>query len=100
MGGNNNLDSCYQYVVTDKYGEKLLTIKIYDKMLDLIGRDGYHLVGTRMPVVLGCSYERTSFMKRIRDAQHVGLTRLEISCHEAALQKYILHTASLKTIWH
>ena len=100
VGGNNNLDSCYQFVVTDKYGEKLLTIKCYDKLLDLVGRNGYHLVGSRMPVVLGCSSERTSFMKRIRGAQHTGLTRLEISCHEAALQKYILYTASLKTDWH
>ena len=36
--GDNNLNSCYQYVVKDSDKAKLLTIKIYDKILDLIGK--------------------------------------------------------------
>ena len=59
--GDNNLDSCYQFVVKDTYGTKLLTIKAYDKVLDLLGRDGYHLVGSRMATVLNSSYVSNTF---------------------------------------
>lgn len=38
--GNNNLDTCYQYTVLGEDNDKMLNIKIYDKTLDLIGRDG------------------------------------------------------------
>ena len=38
--GDNNLASCYQYAVHDADDLKLLQIKIYDKLMDLVGRDG------------------------------------------------------------
>jgi hypothetical protein len=46
--GNNNLDTCYQYAVLDEKKDKLLNIKVYDKTLDLIGRDGTQMVGSRL----------------------------------------------------
>ena len=51
--GTNNLDSCFQYVVTDVAGQKLLNIKVYDKVLDLVGREATFKVSTRVPTILG-----------------------------------------------
>ena len=61
INGDNNLNSCYQYVVKDSDNEKLLTIKIYDKILDLIGRDGRQMVGSRMATVLNSSQHNDYF---------------------------------------
>ena len=52
--GNNNLDTCYQYAVVDEKNDKLLNVKVYDKFLDLIGRDGIQMVGSRVGNILGC----------------------------------------------
>ena len=38
--GDNILDSCFQYAVVDEERNKLLNIKMYDKMLDLLSREG------------------------------------------------------------
>lgn len=39
--GDNVLDTCFQYAVLNQEGVRLLNIKIYDKTLDMIGRDGF-----------------------------------------------------------
>ena len=54
VNGDNNLETCYQYAICNESNEKLLNIKFYDKMLDLIGRDGIKMVGTRLDHILGC----------------------------------------------
>ena len=59
--GDNNLNSCYQYVVKDSDKAKLLTIKIYDKILDLIGRESHFLVGSRMATVLNSKPDSDPF---------------------------------------
>ena len=46
--GDNNLSSCYQYAVKDCEGDRLLTVKIYDKMMDLIGREYRHVVESKI----------------------------------------------------
>ena len=38
--GSNCLASCFQFNVLDDDYDKLFTIKVYDKILDLISRDG------------------------------------------------------------
>ena len=53
MRGDNIIETCYQYTVKDQEGEKLLAIKFYDKVLDLVARDGCHLVGSRIATILG-----------------------------------------------
>ena len=42
-------------MVTDCDFQKLITIKVYDKTLDLIGRDGCKSVGSRFAAILGSS---------------------------------------------
>lgn len=38
--GDNQLDTCYQFSVKGFNDKKLLNIKCYDKVLDLLSRDG------------------------------------------------------------
>ena len=58
---------------------KLLNIKIYDKTLDMIGRDGFQMIGSRLDQALGAKREFDSFTKRLCDASKTGLSRIEIS---------------------
>ncbi len=39
LNGDNVLNSCFQFKLVDADGIKFMNIKIYDKVLDLIGRD-------------------------------------------------------------
>ena len=98
--GSNNLDTCYQYTVLSEGNDKLLNIKMYDKTLDLIGRDGTQMVGSRLSQILGCRGQYNTFIKRVCRAQSSGLTRLEISICRSALQKFKPWQASVKTLWH
>ena len=86
--GSNNFDTCYQYEVIDEANDKLLNIKVYDKTLDLIGRDGMQMVGSKLSHILGCKGQCNAFIKRVCQAQHSGLTRLEMSICRSALQKF------------
>ena len=51
--GANILHTCFQYDVVDKDKTKLMTIKFYDKTLDLMGREGSKTVGSRFSKILG-----------------------------------------------
>ena len=57
-------------------------------MLDLIGRDGSQPVGTRLDHILGFRNDNDNFIKKVRRAQHTGLTRLEVSFFKGALDNY------------
>ena len=65
--------------------KKLLNIKIYDKILDLIGRDGIQRIGSRCNRVLGAKREYNSMVRRAKECQWTGMTRLELSICEAAM---------------
>ena len=45
--GDNKLQTCYQYAVMDRDQAKVMTVKFYDKTLDLMGREGTKAVGSR-----------------------------------------------------
>ena len=83
--GSNNLDSCYQYEILDEANDKILNIKFYDKTLDLIGRDGMQMVGSKLSHILGCKGQYDSFIKRVCQTSSSGLTRLEMSICRSAL---------------
>ena len=59
--GSNHLDTCHQFVVRDEGGTRILNVKIYDKLLDLVARDSTHLVGSSLKEILGCKRTLTSF---------------------------------------
>ena len=40
-------------------------IKLYDKILDLVARDGINLVGSRIAAILGQKRNVTTFDKRV-----------------------------------
>ena len=43
----------------------MLNIKVYDKTLDLIGRDGMQIVGSKLSNILGCKGNYNTFIKRV-----------------------------------
>ena len=63
--GDNNLDSCFQYYVKRERGAGLLKVKLYDKMLDLVARDGSNLVGSRLKAALGAKDHLSMFERRV-----------------------------------
>jgi len=58
-----------------------MVIKIYDKVLELAGRDGTNLVGSQINKVVGAVKSLNILNRKINKAQMFGLTRLEISFH-------------------
>lgn len=56
-----------------------MTIKVYDKFLELVGRDGTQMVGSRIRKVIGAQEEPDALLSKIRNTQTSGMTRLEIS---------------------
>ena len=98
--GDNNLSTCYQYAVTDATGCKFLGIKFYDKMIDLIGREATHLVGSRVSTIVGSCRSKDAFSQRLCQAQLTGLTRLEVSIYPDTEGRYNPMLPSVKTLWH
>ena len=98
--GDNNLDTCFQYVASDKETKKLLFVKAYDKLIDLIAREGSFMVGSRASVILGSKHHLGKFEKKITKVQHNGLTRLEISICKDALRRFNPFEPSVKSLWH
>ena len=86
--GRNNLSSSFQYEVRGPDGEKLLQVKVYDKVLDLLGREGIDLVGSRAREVVGANSFLTLMNLKLKAAKDAGLTRLEISLCADALSKH------------
>ena len=97
--GDNILASCFQYAVHDGDDLKLLQVKIYDKLMDLVGRDGAAIVGSKIAKVVGCQGTLSAFDKRVSRARWVGMTRLEVSLCSGALRRYRPFQPSLKTRW-
>ena len=98
--GKKTLATCFKYEIRDDEGSHLMTIKFYDKFMDLIGREGSHQVSSRLHTVLGCGRYLTKFQKNITQTQKVGMTRVEISIRRDALRKYNPFEPSFKTKWH
>ena len=83
--GDNCLSTCYQFKVADKHHDKLLTVKVYDKVIDLLSRDGSTTVGCQARAIVGAKRSQSLFNKRLTDARKTGLTRLEVSIHGESL---------------
>ena len=66
-------------MVKDDDGEKLLNVKFCDKIIEVVARDGYHLVGSSITEILGSKNTLNVFNSRVRSAQHTGMTRFEVS---------------------
>ena len=75
------LRTCFKYDVVDTDSNKRATIKFYDKMLDLIGREGCLPVGSRLSTVLGSTNNLSSMREVYYKAQSRGITRVEVSVH-------------------
>ena len=98
--GQNILDTCYQYHVLNSRSKKVLNIKFYDKMMDLISREDLHTIGSRTSKIVGAKGKHDRFDLKLKQAQYFGMTRVEISICEAAFNDYSPLDASVKTIFH
>lgn len=100
LNGKNCLASCFQYDVRDLEGDSLMTVKVYDKILDLVGREHQYSIGSRINEVIGSKRLLNPLNRRVCQAQDNGVTRLEVSLKQAVFQKYAPHEPSRKTLWH
>ena len=53
LRGDKILNSCYYLFVTDSDGEKILIVKLYDKVMDVISIENSFIVGSQINVILG-----------------------------------------------
>ena len=52
----------------DEDDDQILVVKIYDKVLSLVSKDGSKTVGSKVATILGSKRELTVFEKRINRA--------------------------------
>ena len=64
--GKNSHSSCFQFGVYDDEDRKLFTIKVYDKVLELISRDGRNLVGSRCRTIVGSQRKFNDFSRKLQ----------------------------------
>ena len=86
--GDNNLATCYQYAVQDGDRCKVLNIKFYEKIIDLISREGSLPVGSRVSKIIGSTPIKDALHHKVRESLRTGLTRVEVSLCAAAFTKY------------
>jgi len=81
LRGDNNLSSSFHFDVVDDSNRKIIAIKVYDKILDLIGREGVKAVSSRLNIVMGAKHSIGHLEHLIKKAKDQGLSRLEISLY-------------------
>ena len=86
--GDNNLATCYQYAVQDGDRCKVLNVKFYEKIIDLISREGSLPVGSRVSKIIGTTPIKDALHHKVRESLRTGLTRVEVSVCTAAFTKY------------
>ena len=59
----NSLETCFQFDAKDEDGDKILTVKVYDKTIDLISRDGSNMVGSKTNAIV-CSKKKMSILNQ------------------------------------
>ena len=77
--GDNNLKTSFQYNIIGQAQRHVMTVKFYDKVLDLIGREGCKCVSSRCSHILCSRRVANSVEQSMRLAQYTGLTRVEVS---------------------
>ena len=86
--GDNNLATCYQYAVQDGDRCKVLNVKFYEKIIDLISREGSLPVGSRVSKIVGSTPIKDALHHKVRESLRTGLTRVEVSVCTSAFTKY------------
>ncbi len=76
-----------------------MNIKLYEKVLELIGRDGFKLVGSKIKEIVGSKRSVGKFENRFKKASNFGVTRLEISFMFSNLPEYSFNQPSMKTLF-
>lgn len=58
------------------------------------------MVSSRIATIVGSERTLDAFNFKLRQAKYSGLTRLEVSICQGAMQRYSPSQASVKTLWH
>ena len=72
----------------DSNGCKVLNIKFYEKIIDLISREATHPVGSRIAQIVGATSNKDAFHHRVRESLRTGMSRVEVSMCPAAFTEY------------
>ena len=64
--GKNDHRTCFLFNVYDDEDRKLLTFKVYDKVLELISRDGTNLVGSKCATIVGSKRKVNLFSHKLQ----------------------------------
>jgi hypothetical protein len=64
--GKNGLDTSFQFRISDEKRRLFMVVKIYDKIADLVAREGTHPIGSRINEVIGCKRKLDKFNRRLR----------------------------------
>ena len=67
---------------------RVLNIKFYEKIIDLVSREATHPVGSRISKIVGATTNKDALHHRVRQSLRTGLTRVEVSVCPAAFTKY------------
>ena len=86
--------------MADHQSKKLATVKVYDKILDLMGREGCKTVSSRFPVILGSKRASGDMERHVWKAQSTGITRVELSLHVDSLSGCNWDVDDMRYAWH
>ena len=94
------MSTCRKFNILDQKGKLVMVLKFYDKIADLLGKDGYRLVGSKMKKVIGATREIDEFQSKIRKAKSSGITRVEVSfCFDDSLD-YTFGQPYMNNLFH
>ena len=81
--GFNCIDTCLQFRAHLPKGKCLMTLKVYDKVIDLVAREALMNVGSRFRNLIGATYTQGALQKVVFERKLHGCTRIEVSIHLA-----------------
>jgi hypothetical protein len=97
---SKNLASCWKFNVHDEKDKKVLTVKVYDKIADMVGREGVKLVGSNLSKVVGSCYNLDVMSKKVRAAKNHGITRVEVSFYFDDSDEYRFGQPFMNNMFH
>jgi hypothetical protein len=96
--GDNCLDTCYQFGVHDNTGFKFMNIKLYNKLIETVGRTSFFQVGSELREVIGSCLHIDDFNKKFRKTRDCGLTRVEVSVFFKQTSPYQFNLPCMKSL--
>ena len=100
LAAHGSLETCFKFAAHSLGIGKIATIKVYDKVLDLMGREGCLPVGSRIKTIVGSRQQLDQLSRSMKKAQRTGLTRVELSMHLPQAFDQVLMGAFMRQEWN